>query len=151
VKQNCKYLIVIDFEATCWKKGDGKWRQPEIIEFPAVLIDLKTQKTISEFHQHILPTESPKLSEFCINFTGITQEKINDSLTLQPALTLFDEWLSESIQKYSLVFPKPTTKSSLANTAFVTWTDWDFGTCLTKECNRKKNKKRHITSNNGLT
>lgn len=30
-KQNFKYLIVIDFEATCWKKGDAKWRKPEII------------------------------------------------------------------------------------------------------------------------
>ncbi len=30
-KQNFKHLIVIDFEATCWSKGDAKWRQPEII------------------------------------------------------------------------------------------------------------------------
>lgn len=30
-KQNFKFLIVIDFEATCWKKGDANWRQPEII------------------------------------------------------------------------------------------------------------------------
>lgn len=26
-----EYLIVIDFEATCWEKSDVKWRQPEII------------------------------------------------------------------------------------------------------------------------
>lgn len=30
-KQNFKFLIVIDFEATCWSKGEAKWRQPEII------------------------------------------------------------------------------------------------------------------------
>lgn len=31
-KQNFKHLIVIDFEATCWKdKVEAKWRQPEII------------------------------------------------------------------------------------------------------------------------
>lgn len=30
-KQIFKFLIVIDFEATCWNKGDAKWRQPEII------------------------------------------------------------------------------------------------------------------------
>lgn len=31
-KQNFKYLIVIDFESTCWlDKAEAKWRQPEII------------------------------------------------------------------------------------------------------------------------
>lgn len=30
-KQNFKHLIVVDFEATCWDKGEAKWRQPEII------------------------------------------------------------------------------------------------------------------------
>ena len=34
------YLIVIDFESTCWK--DAKHRTQEIIEFPAVLLNTTT-------------------------------------------------------------------------------------------------------------
>lgn len=30
-QQHYQYLIVIDFEATCWEKDDVKWRKPEII------------------------------------------------------------------------------------------------------------------------
>lgn len=114
------------------------------VEFPAVLVDLKTQKIISEFHQYILPIESPKLSEFCTNLTGITQEKIEESsLPLQTVLMYFEKWLKESIDKYKLVLPKTNDKYPNGTTAFVTWSDWDFGICLTKECERKRIKKPH--------
>lgn len=29
--QQYNYLIVIDFEATCWQPNEVKWKQPEII------------------------------------------------------------------------------------------------------------------------
>lgn len=107
-------------------------------------MDLKTQKIISEFHQYILPIESPKLSEFCTNLTGITQEKIEESsLPLQTVLMYFEKWLKESIDKYKLVLPKTNDKYPNGTTAFVTWSDWDFGICLTKECERKRIKKPH--------
>ncbi|XP_037032978.1 ERI1 exoribonuclease 2-like [Bradysia coprophila] len=142
-KQNFKYLIVVDFEATCWDKGEAKWRQPEIIEFPAVLVDLYDQKILSEFHQYIVPIESPTLSEFCVNFTGITQETItNDAVPLQTGLLKFNQWLTESIEKYELALPKVGDEHS-ATCAFVTWSDWDFGVCLRKECDRKGIKKSH--------
>lgn len=164
-KQNFKHLIVIDFEATCWnKQGEEKCRQSEIIgrkyfllcriwslfeerhffriEFPAVLVDLSTQKILSEFHQYIRPVESPQLSEFCINLTGITQEKIDhNSVPLQTGLLNFGQWLNESIEKYKLLLPKVSSETNEATTAFMTWSDWDFEVCLTKECERKKIKK----------
>lgn len=31
IQQYYDFLIVIDFEATCWEKSEVKWRQPEII------------------------------------------------------------------------------------------------------------------------
>lgn len=37
--QLLSYVIIIDFESTCWK--EKKWAQ-EIIEFPAVLLDIQT-------------------------------------------------------------------------------------------------------------
>lgn len=30
-KSHYDFLIVIDFEATCWEKSEVKWKQPEII------------------------------------------------------------------------------------------------------------------------
>lgn len=30
-QQFYNYLIIIDFESTCWEKSEIKWRQPEII------------------------------------------------------------------------------------------------------------------------
>lgn len=105
-------------------------------------MDLSTQKILSEFHQYIKPVESPKLSEFCVKLTGIAQDKIdNDSVSLRTGLSKFEQWLIESIKKYELVLPKVNDTNAYVTAAFVTWTDWDFGVCLTKECERKKIKR----------
>lgn len=108
-----------------------------ISEFPAILVDLNDQKVLSEFHQYIVPIESPTLSKFCTQLTGITQDIIdNDAVPLQTGLLNFNQWLTASIEKYDLVLPK-TGNEQIPTCAFVTWSDWDFGVCLRKECNRK--------------
>ena len=46
------HAIVIDFEATCYDKLEKPppgWRA-EIVEFPAVLIDLDSGEILDEFH-----------------------------------------------------------------------------------------------------
>ena len=50
-KQIFDFLIVVDFESTCWNKGDPDASPPEIIEFPAVLISSATPEfsILSEF------------------------------------------------------------------------------------------------------
>lgn len=48
----------------------------EIIEFPAVLVDAKNRKIIDNFQAFVKPTINPKLSDFCIKLTGITQVNI---------------------------------------------------------------------------
>lgn len=90
IEKQFKYIIVVDFEATCWKV---KWAKQEIIgktewitnaesfrklralwfffkfkwnlflEFPAVLLSLETGEVLSEFRQFVKPVESPVLSE----------------------------------------------------------------------------------------
>ncbi|XP_022250230.1 ERI1 exoribonuclease 2-like isoform X3 [Limulus polyphemus] len=68
------YLIVIDFESTCWEdKGKAHLCQ-EIIEFPAVFLNLVTGDIIEQFHTYIQPREHPKLSDFCQKLTGISQK-----------------------------------------------------------------------------
>lgn len=82
---NFDYVIVIDFESTCWDTKDkqSKWQNlAEIIEFPAVLLNLRTGKIEDEFHQYVMPVENPKLSEFCINLTGKMFENFSVELVL---------------------------------------------------------------------
>ncbi|KAK8740562.1 hypothetical protein OTU49_002968 [Cherax quadricarinatus] len=68
VNQKFEYLIVLDFESTCWDTWPPAG-QNEIIEFPAVLLDLSSGNTLSEFHEYVKPTEQSILSSFCKNLT----------------------------------------------------------------------------------
>ena len=43
------------------------------VEFPAVLLNTKTGDIESEFHYYVQPMESPMLSDFCKELTGISQ------------------------------------------------------------------------------
>ncbi|XP_033156755.1 ERI1 exoribonuclease 2-like isoform X2 [Drosophila mauritiana] len=136
--QPYSYVIAVDFEATCWEnQAPPHWREAEIIEFPAVLVNLKTGKIESEFHQYILPIESPRLSTYCTELTGIQQKTVDSGIPLQTAITMFNEWLRHEVRTRNLTLPKSNKSNILGNCAFVTWTDWDFGICLAKECNRK--------------
>ncbi|CAC5366694.1 ERI2 [Mytilus coruscus] len=92
--QTFPYLVVLDFESTCWQ--DGKFRTQEIIEFPAVLLNTSTGKIESEFQFYVQPQEQPTLSEFCRQLTGITQtaDWYNTGMSLlqpqeQPTLSEF--------------------------------------------------------------
>lgn len=69
--QKYDYLYVLDFESTCWDTRDPNRRAPEIIEFSMVLYDIRKNKIVDEFQQYVMPIEVPKLSEFCIKFSGI--------------------------------------------------------------------------------
>lgn len=111
-------------------------------EFPAILLNLKTGKIVSEFHKYLLPIESPRLSSFCSHLTGIVQSKIDaDGVPLPTCLMLFDNWLKEMIGLHSLILPKTNRGAMQGNCALATWSDWDLGICLLKECERKRIKK----------
>ncbi|XP_036333031.1 ERI1 exoribonuclease 2-like isoform X2 [Rhagoletis pomonella] len=140
--QPYKYLICMDFEATCWEnQAPPKWREAEIIEFPAVMVNLQTGKIEAEFHKYVMPIESPKLSAFCTELTGIKQQSVDNGMPLQTAIMMFQEWLRKELRARNLQLPKMSKDKLIGNCAFVTWTDWDFGICLAKECQRKRLKK----------
>lgn len=167
-EQAYNFLIVIDFEATCWQPAEVSWKQPEIIgrneqhavhhsanpmnlsqyflfspaEFPAILINLKTGHILSEFHKYLLPVEAPLLSAFCTNLTGILQTQIDTvGVPLPTCLMLFDKWLKDIIERHQLMLPKTSRSAMQGNCALATWSDWDLGICLLKECERKRIKK----------
>ncbi|CAH0564655.1 unnamed protein product [Brassicogethes aeneus] len=136
--QTFEYFLVLDFEATCWKKGDPRRAPPEVIEFPCVLYDVKNSKIIDEFQQYVRPSEKPELTPYCTDLTGIEQLQVDNGVPLKTCLVLFDEWLNKLIEKHKLSFEK---RENLMYTGFCTWSNWDLGTCLFKECKRKQIKR----------
>jgi len=67
-----RYLLVLDFEATCGEKGFPR-HEIEIIEFPTIVYDLQEKKEVGRFHEYVKPVIRPQLTEFCTKLTGITQ------------------------------------------------------------------------------
>ena len=86
-----QYLAILDFEATCEKDTTDH----EIIEFPTVIIDLKTNTIIDRFEQFVKPKERVLLSDFCKNLTSITQEQVDSGIPLSDALTRHASFMSK--------------------------------------------------------
>jgi 3'-5' exoribonuclease 1 len=85
-------LVVVDVEATCWKKGVFS-RTKETIEIGAVLLLLdRAESRWPEFQTFVRPRRLPRLSSFCRELTGITQENIDAAPAFPEALRLFLEW-----------------------------------------------------------
>ncbi|XP_055767416.1 ERI1 exoribonuclease 2-like [Salvelinus fontinalis] len=132
------YLIVIDFESTCWRERNSYGQ--EIIEFPAVLLNTSTGEVESEFHTYVQPQEHPTLSDFCTELTGITQQQVEAGVPLHICLSRFSRWLQALEHQRGVVFPRDQ-RAPVAEQrpcAFVTWSDWDLGVCLLYECKRKQ-------------
>ena len=86
-------IVVVDVEATCWKKGVFS-RQKETIEIGAVRLLLdRDPSTWPEFQTFVRPRRYPRLSSFCRELTGITQEDVDGAPTFPEALRLFLDWL----------------------------------------------------------
>ncbi|XP_036388584.1 ERI1 exoribonuclease 2 [Megalops cyprinoides] len=142
-RQFFSYLIVIDFESTCWKEKNSYGQ--EIIEFPAVLLNTSNGKIDSEFHTYVQPQEHPILSEFCTELTGIRQTQVEAGVPLQICLSRFTRWLQTLRQEKNIVFVNEKVCAATAHPcAFVTWSDWDLGVCLQYECKRKQISKPDI-------
>ncbi|XP_077880380.1 ERI1 exoribonuclease 2 isoform X8 [Ictidomys tridecemlineatus] len=139
-KQLYDYLIVIDFESTCWNDGKHHNSQ-EIIEFPAVLLNTLTGEIECEFHAYVQPQEHPILSEFCMELTGIKQAQVDEGVPLKICLSQFCKWIHKIQQQKKIIFAPGVSEPSTSGAklcAFVTWSDWDLGVCLEYECKRKQ-------------
>nr|7N8V_A Chain A, ERI1 exoribonuclease 2 [Homo sapiens]7N8V_B Chain B, ERI1 exoribonuclease 2 [Homo sapiens]7N8W_A Chain A, ERI1 exoribonuclease 2 [Homo sapiens]7N8W_B Chain B, ERI1 exoribonuclease 2 [Homo sapiens] len=139
-KQLFDYLIVIDFESTCWNDGKHHHSQ-EIIEFPAVLLNTSTGQIDSEFQAYVQPQEHPILSEFCMELTGIKQAQVDEGVPLKICLSQFCKWIHKIQQQKNIIFATGISEPSASEVklcAFVTWSDWDLGVCLEYECKRKQ-------------
>uniref|UniRef100_A0A8C5LEU5 Exonuclease domain-containing protein n=1 Tax=Jaculus jaculus TaxID=51337 RepID=A0A8C5LEU5_JACJA len=124
-KQAYDYLIVIDFESTCWNDGK-RHNSPEIIEFPAVLLSTSTGEIECEFHTYVQPQEHPVLSEFCMELTGI-KVQVDEGVPLKICLSQFCKWISKIQQQKKIIFASEVTEptSEVKLCAFVTWSGLD--------------------------
>jgi inhibitor of KinA sporulation pathway (predicted exonuclease) len=85
-------IVVVDVEATCWKKGVFS-RKKETIEIGAVLLlPDHDQSQWPEFQTFVRPRRLPHLSSFCRELTGITQQNVDAAPSFPEALRLFLEW-----------------------------------------------------------
>ena len=86
-------IVVVDVEATCWKKGIFS-RQKETIEIGAVQLILdRAPSAWPEFQTFVRPRRYPRLSSFCRELTGITQEEVDAAPAFPEALKRLLDWL----------------------------------------------------------
>jgi inhibitor of KinA sporulation pathway (predicted exonuclease) len=129
------HYVVLDFEANC-KKDDERFFK-EIIEFPLVLIDASTKQVKDRLQIYVKPKIHPKITDFCTELTGITQEDVENGVSLPVALEQTHEWLhkhglvSAHITNYTVPNHEPVHFS------FCTDGPWDFRDFLSPECTRK--------------
>jgi inhibitor of KinA sporulation pathway (predicted exonuclease) len=85
-------IVVLDVEATCWKKGVFS-KNKETIELGAVHWHKGQVSKRSEFQTFVKPLKHPQLSPYCKELTGITQENVDSAPLFPQALLAFCEWM----------------------------------------------------------
>ncbi|XP_033219335.1 ERI1 exoribonuclease 3 [Belonocnema kinseyi] len=126
-EQRFKYLLVLDFEATCEK--NSLINPQEIIEFPCVAVSTEDWQVKDIFHQYVKPRVHPNLSPFCTDLTGIMQEIVENQPYFPEVLSSFSNWINEG--GYFLERGK---------SAFVTCGDWDLNVMIRSHCATEKLK-----------
>lgn len=69
-------LLVIDVEATCWDGKPPAGEQSEIIEIGLCTVDIKTLSKLEKLSIIVKPRAS-RVSEFCTELTGLTQQRVD--------------------------------------------------------------------------
>lgn len=79
-------VIVYDLELTCWDNNNKPppGEQQEIIEIGVVNLDVNSGQIFDKTSYIIKPKKS-KISSYCKNLTGITQEQVNKGMLLEHA------------------------------------------------------------------
>lgn len=76
------------------------------------------------------------MSEFCQNYTGISQADVDSAPTLPEVLRMFHKWIESFRYAKDIVLMDDSKRKQ--NTVIITWTDFDLGIYLPTECERKK-------------
>ena len=120
-QQQPDYLLILDFECTCESPKPLGFKH-EIIEFPILLFNTLTREIELEFHSYCRPIINPKLTKFCSEYTGITQDKVNGAPTFLELMPVVNKWVSENVIAKNVSF------------SFATDGPWDFAKFLFPQC-----------------
>lgn len=83
-------FIILDLEATCWQ-GNLMDRNQEIIELAAYRVN-GYREWIDHFQSFIKPVQHPRLSTYCTDLTGITQDQVSKAKSFEHIFPLFEDW-----------------------------------------------------------
>lgn len=79
-------LLIIDLEATCYDQNPPPRFVSEIIEIGAVMLDPDKLDTLTEYQCFVRPVLFPELSPFCQELTSITQQQVDQGISLHEAV-----------------------------------------------------------------
>jgi len=107
-------LIVTDLEATCWEDSPHD-NDMEIIQIASIPLVVGRGRFVDEqpttsFNEYVHPQVTSKLSDFCIELTGITQATVNKARYFPDVYDQWNDWLTQ--------FPNPV---------FCSWGWYDYG------------------------
>eukprot|EP01083_Nonionella_stella_P155176 500978_1 len=123
--QKFRYLVVLDFEATC-DEPHNVYPQ-EVIEWPAMIIDTQNRSILSNhFHFYVKPTVHPRLTTFCTNLTGITQPMVDHGKNI---ISVIRSWNQFCYQNHLL-----PNDNNEPEACIVTCGDWDLKRCWPMQC-----------------
>ncbi len=135
-KTNFRYVIILDFESTCYNRitKEDKIELFEIIEFPSVILDTHTLEIVDTFQEYIKPIHHPKLTDYCVNLTGITQEQVDNGISLFECLQKYETWLRKNnIRKGSQEDMSKIVAEGKEDFILLTCGDWDLNTMLARQ------------------
>lgn len=80
-------LNVVDVEATCWEGQPPPGAVSEIIEIGLTVVDLAAGRRLAKHRILVRPARS-RVSAFCTELTGLTQEAVDGGLSFADACRL---------------------------------------------------------------
>jgi inhibitor of KinA sporulation pathway (predicted exonuclease) len=104
--------LIIDLEATCWRRNEVHRGENEVIEIGAVLAD-SNYEMVEEFQRFVKPVRNPVLSQFCMELTSIKQSDVD-------AAQIFPNVLQDLRKQVETV-----SGQRLTEMAFCSWGDYD--------------------------
>jgi inhibitor of KinA sporulation pathway (predicted exonuclease) len=127
------YLCVLDFEATCTDCAEFHESLMEIIEFPSILYRVDGDKVtyVDTFHRYVKPEIQQKLTKFCTELTGITQDVVDKADIFKIVYKDHIEWINRYV-------------SVDEELIFATCGHWDLSVMLPRELLNKGLKFNHI-------
>jgi 3'-5' exoribonuclease 1 len=84
-------FIILDLEATCWQ-GNAMDRRQEVIELAAYHVNGYGEWG-EHFNAFVRPLDHPRLSAYCTELTGITQEMVDKARRFDVVGQRFQDWL----------------------------------------------------------